>query len=194
VPGKRDYHVVIGLDVSGSTWGGRLKMIKRAALAQAELLHRTGVKFEIWAHTGNYHVEVTGSTSYGALDLDVACVKELHEPWDDRIKNRLATLKSSLCNLDGHTLEFYRKQLDKGRATDRVIMYYTDGAMPAENYTEELHVLLREIKECQRRGYTLLAVGVNNSEPAEFGLDTVRLDTIEDVAKVVAHLGKRLVS
>ena len=36
VPDKRDYLVIIGVDISGSTVGRNLRLAKRAAMAQAE--------------------------------------------------------------------------------------------------------------------------------------------------------------
>lgn len=183
-PGKKDYFVVIGMDISGSTSGRRVQMIKSAALAQAELLHRTGVKFAVYAHTGG-----PGEAGY---DLHIYQIKGPDEPWSTKQKEKLRSIYASAANLDGHTMEYYRKVCDKQRATDKVIMYYTDGAMPAENYNEELEVLNDEIKIINRKGYVLVAVGVENSEPEGYGIETVRLDSIEDVPNVVKFLEKRL--
>ena len=127
------------------------------------------------------------------MDLDIYVIKDADDQWTDKTRDRLRSIYSSAANLDGHTLEFYRKVLDRRRETDRIIMYYTDGAMPAENYAEELAILQDELKTCERKGYLLLAVGVENSEPEQYGMDTVRLDTIEDVPNVVKHLESRLV-
>ena len=52
--------------------------------------------------------------------------------------------------------------------------------------------LMREIETCRKRGYVLLSVGVDTDDPIKHGLDTVRLDRIEDVRAVVDHLGSRL--
>lgn len=193
-PGKRDYFVVIGLDVSGSTAHYAVHQIKAAALAQAELCHRTGVKFAVYAHSGSGHAEDLrgyGYSSHG-LDLDIFVVKTPEEPWTAATRDRLMCLEGFMCNLDGHTLEYYRKVADRVKATDKVIMYYTDGAMPAENYDDELYVLQRELRTCRQKGYTVMGVGVGNDEPSKYGLDTVRLDGIEDVPNVVRHLEKRL--
>jgi len=187
LPGKKDYFVVIGLDISGSTGGSRVQRIKSAALAQAELLHRTGVKFAVYAHTG-------GPSNAGTYDLHIYTVKSPEDPWTNTQRNLLRDLYASAANLDGHTLEFYRKVCDRQVVTDKVIMYYTDGAMPAENYHEELSVLYDEMKVIDRKGYVLVAVGVNNIEPeSKYGIPTVRLDSIEDVPNVVKFLETRLV-
>jgi hypothetical protein len=180
-PGKRDYFVVIGLDVSGSTRSGNvIELIKLAAMAQAELLSKLGIKFAVYAHTGNHDKVLIHE------------VKSAREPWGNKQREALGRISSYSANLDGHTLEFYRKVLDKQTATDRICLYYTDGAMPAENYDEELDILQREIKLVRRKGYLLLAVGVRNDDPQQYGLDMVRLDRIEDVPKVVEALRKRL--
>jgi cobalamin biosynthesis protein CobT len=189
-PGKKDYEVVIGLDVSGSTGGGAIALTKQAALAQAELLHRCGVRFSIYAHSGNLHSGAYDRS--GGLDVDIFVAKDANDAWDSKARERLAALTPASANLDGHTLEWYRKRLDESSATDRIIMYYTDGAMPCENMQEELTILQREIKTCERKGYTLMAVGIGNDDPIRHGLDTVRIDTIEELPKVVRHLEKRL--
>lgn len=91
------------------------------------------------------------------------------------------------------TVEYYRKILDHRPETDKVILYYTDGKMPAENHDEELDILQREIRICRQKGYTLLGVGIRTDSPVRHGLDTVQVDGDEDIVKVVRHLEKRLV-
>lgn len=189
-PGKKDYEVVIGLDISGSTGSGAIKLLKQAALAQAELLHRCGVKFSIYAHSGSLHEGAYDRHS--GLDVDIFVVKEPNEAWATPTRERLALLTPASANLDGHTLEWYRKRLDESSATDRIIMYYTDGAMPCENREEELTILQREIKTCARKGYTLMAVGIGTDAPIKHGLDTVQMDTMDELPVVVRHLEKRL--
>lgn len=184
-PGKRDYAVLIGIDASGSTssWSDGMTTIELellAAKAQAELCHRMGIKFAVYAHTGS------------RSKLIVMPVKTFDQPWNDKAVKRMSRVDSMHANLDGHTLEFYRKEIEKVRATDKVIMYYSDGAMPAENYHEELRVLKREIKTCKSRGITLMAVGARTSDPRAHGLDTVRIDRLNQIDQVVKHLGKRL--
>lgn len=190
-PGKKDYFVLIGMDVSGSTLGYNIALEKRAVMAQAELCARMGVKFAIFAHSGNLH-DPYGSRANG-LDMDIYLVKEEREPWDDSIRERLQNIGPDSANLDGHTLEYYRKICDRSNATNKIILYYTDGKMPAENEAEELEILQREIKVCQQKQYTLLGVGIRTDSPIRHGLDTVRVENDEDLIKVVRHLEKVLV-
>lgn len=186
-PGKRDYFVLIGLDVSGSTSRpGLIDLIKRAAFAKAELCSRLGVKFAVYAHTGDYSYEHSG------LMLEIYEIKSPKDPWGPVAKRKLTSLKSVSANLDGHTMEFYRKVCERQSATDKILMYYTDGAMPMENYDEELEILQREIALLRRQQVTVVGVGIKNDDPAKHGLDTIRLDKIEDVPKVVTELEKRL--
>lgn len=189
LPGKKDYFVVIGVDISASTHGVNIALEKRAVSAQATLLARMGVPFAIYAHTGNYHDG--RSTSLG-LDLEVYHLKDANEPWSDKTQERLEAIGPSSANLDGHALEFLRKAADKSNATDKIIMYYSDGKMPAENHDEELAILTHEIAQCRHKGYTLLGVGIRTDSPARHGLDTVEVHEDSDLAKVVDHLGKRL--
>lgn len=194
-PGRKDYFVVIGLDISGSTTRSNvLQLIKKGALAKAELMHRLGVKFAVYAHSGSSH----GSTGHyhvsddSPADVDIFVVKAPNEAWSDKTRDRLRSLTACAFNLDGHTLEFYRKVAERAQETDKIILYYTDGAMPLENYDEELEVLQREIATCKRKGIHLIGVAIKNSDPEDHGLETVRIDGVEDVGKVVKALEKKL--
>lgn len=204
-PGKRDYCVIIGGDVSGSTnRPGVIELIKSSMYAQAELLNRLGIKFAVYAHTGDVlrndnplgtgsHIDPSGhSWVHQGIDVEIYEIKSAEEPWTDKTRERLAMLRPAAANLDGHTLEFYRKTIQRVKATDKLIMYYTDGAMPLENYTEELEILQREIEMCKRLGIHLVGVGVRNDDPTEHGLDTIRIDTLEDIPLVVKGLEKRI--
>lgn len=178
-PGKRSYFVCVGLDVSGSTGIVKCNLIKACGAAQAELLHRLGVRFSLYAHTGDHRVLIHE-------------VKGPNAPWGDTAKRALGRLGRYAANLDGHTLEYYRKVLDAQPESEKIILYYTDGAMPAENYHEELEILQREIAICRQRGYVLLGVGVNTSSPEAHGLETVRLDQPGDIGRVLDRLRSKL--
>ena len=182
VPGKRDYAVILGLDVSGSTVGENLHLIKRAAKAQAELLYRMGIDFAVYAHSGS------GGWGVDDLMLDIYCIKDFEDPWDSPHQEALDHLCADAQNLDGHTLEFYRRRIERVQATDKVIMYYTDGKMPAENHDEELQILQREIKYCRSRGIHLMGVGIRTDSPVRHGLPTVQVDDDADLVKVIRHL------
>lgn len=192
VPNKKDYFVALFLDVSGSTRGVNLKMIKEAALAQAELCHRMGIKFAVYAHTGSPS-EVPADNESWDIWVDLYEVKAPDQGWDDKCREALMSLNPSAANLDGHTLEFARKLLDTRTETNRVILYYSDGAMPLENHDEELEILQREIKTCRAKGYTLAGVGVRTDSPSRHGMDTVQIDDSAEVGKVVTHLERHII-
>jgi len=187
-PVKKDYFVVVGLDCSGSTGARphdrsfpcRLDLMKAACFAKCELLHRLGVEFAVYGHSGDLSA------------VEIFQIKGPDEKWGVKQKEALATLQPYSANLDGHTLEFYRKVAQASRATDKVILYYTDGHMPLENYAEELVILQDEIKTCARAGIKLVGIGVETDAPADHGLDTIRLDGINDIPAVVEALRKRL--
>lgn len=180
-PGKKDHSVLIGLDVSGSTAGGLDRHIIAMGAAQAELCEATGVEFAVYAHTG--------MGSY----LEIYIVKTWDEPWGPEQKRKLARLRGSTANLDGHTMEYYRKAIQRRRTTDKLMLYFTDGAMPAENYDEELYLLQREISMCQKLGIKLVGVGVRTDSPKEHGLDTIRCDRMDDIPAMITELEKRLI-
>lgn len=189
-PSKRSYFVVIGIDVSDSTRGKNIVLAKQLAMAEAELLSRLqGVDFTVIAHGGTF------VSRLNKIDIHYYHVKKPNEPWDDRARMRLEKLGPDAINLDGHSMEFYRKILDTRKETDRIIHYYTDGAMPAANFAEELKVLQREIKICRQRGYILRGIGIRTDSPTQHGLETIQLEEQADVLLVIKdlerHLGRR---
>ena len=200
-PGKKDYFVVIGLDMSASakaydagvdeygTWMQRIEVMKRAVYVQAELLNRLGIKFAVYGHTGYYHD--ARNRDY-ALDVEIFEIKSAAESWGPEAKDRLGRVSAASANLDGHTIEFYRKRLQESHATDRILLYYTDGQMPAENYAEELEILQRELKIMQRSGIRFLGVGLNSNAPSKYGLKTVMIQDLKDIKLVVDALQSEL--
>lgn len=188
IASKKDYAVMIGMDISSSNLGSNLALLKRSVKAQAELCHRMGIKFSIVAHSAHI-VRSPEEASYG---MDIHHVKSWDEPWTDEVENRLATLVGVGGNLDGHAMEYLRKSFKKVSVTDKILLYYTDGKMPAANADEELVLLQRQIKLCKRDQITLLGVGMRTDSPARHGLDTVQVNGDSDIKIVVEHLGKRL--
>ena len=196
VPDKRDYEVLIGFDISGSTSSGyngvsRLHMLKYSVCALADTMARLGVDFSIYAHNTGYSRGGYDPDTCGA-SMDIYTLKLPTERWTPDIRNRVGKIRSGGSNLDGNTLRYYRKQMDKSRATDKIIMYFTDGVMPGMASAEEIPTLKDEIKICQQRGYTLLGVGVFTDAPIRHGLPTVRVDSEADYPAVIDHLAKRL--
>lgn len=188
VPAKRDYAVLIGIDISSSTLGTNLALAKRAAMAQAELCSRLGIRFAVFAHCCG----ITRDGRDRSFSMDIYHIKDFDQPWSPQAKSALDNICGFGGNLDGHTMEYYRKQLDRVEATDKILLYYTDGKMPAANHAEELAVLQREIRTCRNKKYTLLGVGIRTDSPVRHGLDTVQVEDDDDLKRVVDHLGKRL--
>lgn len=187
IPAKKDYAVQIMVDISSSNLGDNLALLKRAVKAQAELLHRAGVEFSVMAHSASGNRFGTGD-----YVMHLHHIKSFDEPWNDEVQNRWTDIVAVGGNLDGHAMEYARKELLKTTATDKILMYYTDGKMPAANKDEELEVLQRQIKLAKRDGITLMGVGIRTDSPIRHGLDTVEVHDDDDLKKVVEHLGKRL--
>lgn len=185
MPDKRNYAVLIGYDVSMSTVGQRQELIRDSVQALTEVCHRIGVDVAVYAHS-------TKGRGRGGAKVSISKVKDWKERWSKDIVQRLHKIGPVSGNLDGHTMQFYRKQLDAVRATHKILFYFTDGAMPAMNYEEELQVLQDEIKVCKQRGYTLLGVGIGTNSPEEHGLETVEVVGPSDIGLVVAKLQKKL--
>lgn len=183
IPSVLSHFVLIGLDVSGSTaQGNRLRILKESSMAMAELLNRLGIDFAVYAHTGG--------VSHAAVGIYV--IKEPGERWTDETRRRLCCLRPSSANLDGHTLEFYRKVAQRSRADKRLVLYYTDGDMPLANFDEELEILQREIEVLRRLNIDLVGIGVHTDSPTQHGLKTIELNSVEDTPLVVTELRRYL--
>lgn len=194
-PKKRDYAVIIAGDCSWSQHLGKTMVVtKQAMFAQAELLHRMGIAFEVWAHTAEVGRAYLKARRKGDDDVEpdfemvMNQIKSWTDPWNQQHQEGLAWLHAVETNLDGHNLEFLRKRLMMTDATDKILLYYTDGEMPAANYEDELEVLKRELDLYKRLGILIVGVGVGTDSPREYGLDTVRIDNKGDIGKVVKHL------
>lgn len=194
-PKSRSYAVVIAGDISWSAKGGAIVVEKQAMWAQAELCHRMGVEFEVWAHTADYSDDMLKAVSRGDRDHETEDwammmhrIKGWRDPWNMKTQEGLAWLHAVSTNLDGHNLEFLRKRLMQSQATTKILLYYTDGQMPAANRKDELAVLKREVDIYKRLGIVMLGVGVGTDSPKRWGMDTVRINNKGDIAKVVKHL------
>lgn len=188
-PKNRSYAVIIAGDISWSTHGAEIVVEKQAMFSQAELCHRMGIDFEVWAHTADsYDGPLAKGHDEDAYVMQMHRVKSWTDPWNQKTQEGLSWLHSVSTNLDGHTLEFYRKRLMVSKATTKILLYYTDGAMPAANYEDELEVLKREVDLYKRMGIIMLGVGVGTDSPKRWGMDTVRINNKSDIIKVVKHL------
>lgn len=183
VPDTRTYEVLIGLDISGSTLRGPLDVIRSTANAMADVCHRAGINFEIMAHTGERLDREIFATVYQ--------IKDLKQRWDTETRSNLAKINGGGGNLDGHTMQFYRKRLDASSCTDKIMFYFTDGAMPAGNGVNERPILVRELELMKRRGYHVVGVGIGTDSPKEFGMDTVIVNGPNDIGAVLDRLATK---
>ena len=199
LPKKTSYAVTIVVDCSGSMGTYNMERIKKYSMAMAEILHRLGIPFSMFGHSAAAH-DLDGGAgkrrSFGSYDdrywVYIMPVKQMHEPWNDKGRERLVGLSSVSANLDGHALEYARKEVMTADATDKIIFYFSDGGMPAENRAEEKEILEREIPLCRKLGITLLGGGIDSDATAKVGMDTVMLRREEDITKLIEFLQKNL--
>lgn len=184
-PDKRDWETMIMLDRSYSTQGDVAVRIRQTAFAIAEVQDRIDVPFSIWTSS----TEDIGMWDYGPRWDEIKSVKS---HWDRAAQQRLGGAHPISGNLDGHTMQFCRKQLQQSRATDKLLLYFTDGEMPASNYEEELELLQQEIKLMRKLNIHVVGVGMGTDSPRAHGLDTVRVDGPADIGLVIDHLSKVL--
>lgn len=213
VAAKRSYHVIITMDVSGSTASeapsehfpdqSTLDMMQRSVFAQAEALDKLNISFEVWAHTADWFFTAKERTDFFAknreldfppMDIWLLQVKQPSDKWDADARERMHALRPLGGNLDGHTLQIMRKRADEmsRKFTNVIICYYTDGAMPASNAREEGRILKDETELCKRKGIPLLAVAAGTDSPKEWGFNTVRIDSDKDLTKVMEQLERAI--
>lgn len=181
-----DFEVVIGLDISGSTRDGCIRLIKQAGEGLANVLHRVGVDFALYGHTTNK------PTNWHDFEQVMYPVKRATDPWGAQQREYLAALPPLAGSLDGHNLQFYRKLLDRSRARKKLLVYFTDGEIPEINAREERRIIEEEANLFKKRGYSILGVGIGNDSPKKFGLDTIRIDSGDDIFTVIKEIEKRI--
>lgn len=186
-PDRRDWFVLIGLDDSGSTLtNGAAKVIREMGLGIGEMLTGVGVKFAMYAHSGRFNKKAQ-------IVVTHKVIKDPDEPWTTETKDRLQTVgREDVGNLDGHSLEQYRKVIEVRRETDKMLLYVTDGAMPMMNYNEELEVLQREMLILKRQRVNLFGVGYKTDSPKQHGMDTVVVESGQDLPGLISGLRSRL--
>ena len=221
-PSKRSYAVLIGVDMSGSTHGDTSTYLRLLAYGQATLLAKMGIPFAVVGHTGrrydrwnpdddgfddSWGSEEINNRVVGLTGQDRPCLatlqlaKNFAEPWDASAKVALSSLATSNQNLDGITLRTYINMLLTQRATDRLLLYYTDGAMPAEDGRIQKAILISECRRAKAmsmlpdRRLHLIGVGVGTDSPKQYGMDTIQVDTKDGeagIATVVEGLAERI--
>jgi hypothetical protein len=220
---KRSYSVLIGVDLSGSTqsssptYGESVNdRLVKLVFRQAELLHKAGIPFAIVGHTGfSRHTHSMGmltpgdeaallaaGVDRGTSTTDLFLAKGFKEHWNENTQLALCSWEPGAKNLDGQTMKHYIRMLSRQRATDRLLLYYTDGQMPAEDGARQRIILERELKRAHawsKRKHdrlTVIGVGYGCNDPEKYGLDTILVDDTstlaEQVSQVVNGLAKRI--
>ena len=185
-PTAPSYSVLIGMDDSYSTVGrGIAELIRNCADAMGQLCSRTGVEFSIYAHTTN-----EGTWGTKAYDMEIYQLKSWAEQWTPKVRDRLGRLEPGNTNQDGSILRLYRRQLQTRPATEKILLYFTDGEIPGTGGGAEAAIMRAEVDACRRAGITLLGVGIKTRSPEKFGIPTVSLDKATDIGHVLEFLAK----
>jgi nitric oxide reductase activation protein len=215
-PNRRSYSVTMVVDTSGSTdaylfdreageyidvngehvrlWGAMMS----GAFLVSRMVDDLGIPTSILSHTLANHTS-SASEYYG----EISVIKSWSERWQsDEVMTRMAANPPSSGNLDGSVLRLSRKWSEMGpRATDRLVLYWTDGAIPAFDNERESLILEAESKrtvmsKANRTTRThVICVGVGTSSPRKFGLDTIYMDNeclSAGPAAMLTHLAKEL--
>lgn len=185
-PKKRDWSVLIGIDVSASARSGAIEIEKQVAIGVGDLLDQLGIPFSMYAHTG---VSASGHRGY---NLIIAPLKTERQLWKGPARHNACSLRTGAANLDGHTMQAYRKLLEGQRGKDKLLLYFTDGSMPCENGAEERRILVQECALMKAKGMHTIGVGVGCDDPKRYGLDTIEVNGSFDIPKLLQGVGQRL--
>jgi hypothetical protein len=188
VPKNRDWFVLVGIDMSSSTRSnGADYAEKMAGHAVGDLLHTLGIRFAMYTHTA------CSDANYKSTLLEIVEIKRPDQNWKERgVQEMLFAQSGRSTNLDGHTLEQYRKMILAERATDKLLLYFTDGEMPGSNFDEELVLLKENIEILRRNRVNLIGCGYRTDSPSRHGLDTIQYNEPNDVKSIVEGLEARL--
>ncbi|QDK02037.1 hypothetical protein SEA_GIBBLES_78 [Gordonia phage Gibbles] len=180
-----DFEVCIGLDLSSSTSSdGLYKNIIHIGYSTAELLQKVDVNFSLYGHR-------TGHAT-GRINQVLLPCKTINEPWDNVAKEKCLSLIPAAGSLDGHNLQVYRKVLERSRARKKLLIYFTDGEIPATLRDKEIPIVQKEIKILRRLGIAMLGVGLETDSPNEVGMDTVLVTDPTDLKSVLKEIEKRI--
>jgi len=161
--------------------------MKHLASHLGDMLDRLNVDFAVYGHTAG--LDYTATAGGSMISFDVAEIKGPGAPWGTPARHRLNALQGASGNLDGHAMEFCRKAMQESSATDKIVMYMSDGEMPAENYSEEEPILRRECKLIKAApDMHAVGLGIHCDSPKEYGLDTVVVNEAADIAAVIRKL------
>lgn len=187
LPNAPDYSVLIGLDNSASTTTNhRWLRLRKCGDALAQVCHRTGVEFGVYAHTEEVDYR---SRSYD-MSLEIYQLKGFDEAWTPQVRGRLSHLDVGDSNIDGSTLRLYRRELEARRTERKILLFFTDGMIPGVGGEVEAEVMRAEVDACRRAGITLLGVGVDTRSPEDFGIPTVSFNRVSQMNDVLDFLAK----
>lgn len=180
VPDTRKYSILVGIDNSGSTSGELSRMLRQTSLAIAQMCHRIGVGVGVYAHTSE------------TQDVEIYEMKALGDPWRPELEREVWRLGIGHSNADGTILRVYRRQLEATDATDKILLFFTDGVIPGYGGSAQAQIMREEVQACKRAGITLVGVGVGTDSPKQFGIETVRLDSEKDLRALLEYLADKI--
>ena len=140
---------------------------------------------------GDQAALIAAGVGTGSSTTDLFLAKGFKEHWDESAQLALCSWQPGAKNLDGQTMKYYIRMLAKQRATDRLLIYYTDGQMPAEDSVRQRVILERELARAHawsKRKHdrlTVIGVGYGCDEPKKYGLDTILVNSTESLDKQV---------
>ena len=96
------------------------------------------------------------------------------------------------CTPDTEIDEVRRMMLERQRGKDKLLLYFTDGAMPCENGAEERRILRNECAILKAKGIHTVGVGIDCDDPRKYGLDTIEVESLQDLPALLQGIGMRL--
>ena len=165
-----DTTVSILIDESGSI-GSTCRTFRTLAIAFSEALERLGVKYEVLGHTTKSYRHTPGVATNRTKPMVIFEHKRFNMPLR-RERNRLGSISSYNCNVDGEALLETWKRAKAQRANRHLVFVLTDGVPNgAESPHANIplyHHLKRTVQYIRQEGGEVYAIGIGTKEPEQF--------------------------
>ncbi len=161
-----DTTVSILIDESGSI-GNTCEIFKTMAIAFSEALERIGIKYEILGHTTGYN-HGQGDNYDRQVPMIIFEHKRFNQPLRKE-RNRLGSIGSYGCNVDGEALLHTWKRAIAQRAKRHIVFVLSDGLPNGGSHNDKLYSHLKKTVEYIRKnGGEVYAIGIGTMQPKKY--------------------------
>lgn len=189
---EMDTAFTILIDLSGSMGGSKVHIAEQCAMALAESVDKTGVKYEVLGFeqsgimAGGYHYRAEGGQYSRYRPLNMYVFKAFEERLFES-KGAMASIANCVGNgnPDGEALMSAYARL-KGRPEKRkVLMVLSDGQPAADgDYVQGQQYLTKVVREIVKDGTDVVGIGIATTAVADYYPNHVVVSSVRDLSGV----------